>query len=270
MPIATPNPWLTCHSPNPLARLRLFCFPYAGASGRVFRTWSEALPKLLEVCPIELPGRWTRRREALVDQLLPLVNQLCFGIRPLLDMPFALFGHSFGALLAFEVTRRLRRLGWGKNPTHLFLSGQRAPQLGPVVGPPIHDLPNDIFVDALDKRYGGVPEVLRLEPELLELFTPVMKADLKALETYVYTEENPLTCPITVFGGRRDKSTRADDLDGWSRLTTGKTSLHIIDGDHFFIEAKRESVLAAIVGALQQAGGQNCGRTLRVPEQTDH
>ena len=152
--------WLAFHKLNPQARLRLFCFHYAGGSARVFREWHDLLPTV-EVCPLQLPGRGTRIKEGSVRRVAPLVEQLARELSPKLDMPFAFFGHSMGALIGFELARLLRRER-GLNPAHLFISGRRAPQLR-AAGPPIHNLPDDEFIERL-RDYNGTPEEVLRHP----------------------------------------------------------------------------------------------------------
>ena len=189
---ANTNPWLVCWSPVPDAEMRLFCLAHAGASGSIFRQWQTGLPDWIEVCPVELPGRWARRRDTPFTQLAPLVEAIYEGIAPQLDRPFAIFGHSVGALLGFELTRHLRRHGQPE-PVHLFASAMRAPQrIPPATLEPLHKLPDAAFVTRMVKQYNGLPAAVLQDPELLELVLPATRADIEVAETYAYRGEAPL------------------------------------------------------------------------------
>lgn len=225
---------ITCPKPIPQASLRLFCFPYAGASSLVFRSWSNSLPSSVEVCPIELPGRGTQMRLAPFSQLEPLVHCIACALLPHLDKPFGFFGHSMGALISFELTRLLRQK-YGTIPVHLFLSGRRAPQILNSK-PPIHNLPEPAFIEEL-RILNGTPEAVLENAELMQLLLPILRADFAVLETYVYTEQPPLACSITAFGGLQDQEVNLEEIEAWRQQTSGSFSLHMLPGDHFFINS---------------------------------
>lgn len=169
---------------SPHTRLRLFCFPYAGGSSLIFRQWPQYLPSAIEVCPVHLPMRHNRMHEAAPTRLLTLVESIAHAIRPLLDMPFAFFGHSMGAIISFELARTLRAQGAGE-PAHLFASGHRAPQLpNPVL--PMYNLPDSELLKEINRLNGTPPEVLE-HPELMQLMLPLLRADFEAIETYSYS-----------------------------------------------------------------------------------
>ncbi|MEQ8964161.1 MAG: alpha/beta fold hydrolase, partial [Coleofasciculus sp. C2-GNP5-27] len=156
--VQTSKSWVICRKPNAQAKLRLFCFHYAGGGAWSFRDWSDNLPSSVEVCSIELPGRGFRLAEAAFTSLDPLVRAIADVLVPHLDKPFAFFGHSMGGLVSFEVARVLRT-NQGLNPVHLFVSAHRAPQL-PDPDPPIHNLPEPEFLDELRHLEGTPEEVL--------------------------------------------------------------------------------------------------------------
>ncbi|MBE9170818.1 thioesterase [Pleurocapsales cyanobacterium LEGE 06147] len=232
MTIASSNPWITCPNPNPHASLRLFCFPYAGGGALSFRGWSAQLPLTVEVCPIELPGRGMRLREAPFTQLVPLVEAIAESLLPYLDKPFAFFGHSMGALVSFEVARYLC---WvcADSPAYLFVSGRRAPQL-PDPDPPIHALPEAEFIEEL-RRLNGTPETVLANDELMQLLLPVLRADFAVLETYTYQPEPPLSCPLAALGGLQDPDVSGEMLKAWQEQTSTDFSLQMFPGDHFFL-----------------------------------
>src|SRR5438552_2333015 len=150
--------WVLRPRPDPRARLRLFCFPYAGGGASQFRTWAEGLPPEVELCPVQLPGREGRLRETPFTRIAPLVAALVTALRGYLDTPYAFFGHSLGALVGFELARALRRTG-GPGPRGLLVSAYRAPDL-PDPDPPLHLLSSPAFWDELRRLNGTPPEVL--------------------------------------------------------------------------------------------------------------
>ena len=224
--------WIACRQPRPQAHLRLFCFPYAGGGASIFRTWSDGLPAEVEVCPIQLPGRGTRLMEPLFTQLSPLIRALAQALLPLLDKPFAFFGHSLGAVVSFELARQLRRQ-YGVQPVRLFVSASRAPQL-PHRGLPVHTLPEGDFLAELRRLNGTPTEVLEHE-ELMQIALPVLRADFAVYETYRYPTEPPLNYPISAFGGLRDRTVSQSDLEAWREQTSVSFSRQMFPGDHFFL-----------------------------------
>jgi surfactin synthase thioesterase subunit len=250
--LSSESPWIECFSPNPQASIRLLCFPYAGGGARIFRTWSKRLPPWVEVCAVELPGRGSRLEEAPYDSLKPLLADFHGEIGPYLDKPFALFGHSMGGVLAFEFARELRRRG-EPDPALLCVSGFGAPQIPRDVRVHYHDLPETEFFERLKKLNGTPPEVLAY-PELMQLFLPMIRADLKLIETYRYLPEGPLTCPILVFGGREDEEVPEASLRAWRDQTSASFSLRIFSGGHFFIHSAAEALLKELSAHLPDLG----------------
>ncbi|NEO29470.1 MAG: thioesterase [Symploca sp. SIO3C6] len=237
------NSWVTCPQPNPTAKLRLFCFHYAGGRALMFHTWPEKILPDIEVCPIELPGRGMRLMKPPFTHIQPLIKALEKALLPLLNKPFAFFGYSMGALISFELTRLLRRKS-NLSPVHLFVCALHAPQM-PDPHPPIHALPKSKFLQEL-RRYNGTPEEVLSSPELMKLFLPTLRADFSVLETYVYTPEAPLDCPITAFGGLQDWKASADDLKAWREQTKVEFSLEMFTGDHFFLNSSESLLLNSV------------------------
>lgn len=241
------NTWVKYPRPNPQANLRLFCFPYAGGLARSFRDWSDHLPETIEICSIELPGRGTQIKSPLFTRLQPLTQAIAHALRLHLDKPFAFFGHSMGGLVSFEVTRLLRK-DFGVMPVHLFVSGRRAPQLKPTKLP-IHNLPRREFIEEL-KHLNGTPSEVLKNYELMELMLPILRADFAVLETYNYTSETPLSCPIAVFGGLEDLEVSYEELEAWREQTSSEFSLDMFQGDHFFIHSTQQLLLQLIAQKL--------------------
>jgi medium-chain acyl-[acyl-carrier-protein] hydrolase len=235
--------WIAFRKPNPQARLRLFCFPYAGAGASIFRTWSDGLPADVEVCPVQLPGRGTRLMETPFTQLTPLVQALAQALVPLVDKPFAFFGHSLGALVGFELARQLRRQS-DVQPVRLFVSADRAPQI-PHRDRPIHALPEREFLVEL-RRLNGIPGKVLEEVDLMRIMLPVLRADFGVCETYAYSTEPPLDCPISAFGGLQDHRVSRGDLEPWRDQTNVSFSLRMFPGDHFFLNTTQPLLLQVL------------------------
>jgi medium-chain acyl-[acyl-carrier-protein] hydrolase len=226
----------------------LICLPYAGGSASIYRAWPGGLDGDVELAAIQLPGRGPRLREAPFTQMVPLLEGLVEAITPLCDVPVALFGHSMGALVAFELARRLRderRIG----PTRLLLSGRRAPQIPGPGGAPLSNRSREQFLDEL-RRLGGTPEEIFAYPEVLELALPALRADFEVIETWHSPSGIPLSLPLVVFGGQDEFAGRVADLDAWQVHTTGPFALHLLPGDHFFLHSAQDQLVARVRAAL--------------------
>jgi medium-chain acyl-[acyl-carrier-protein] hydrolase len=243
--------WLAYREVNPRARLRLFCFPYAGGGASAYRGWAPALPFDVEVCPVQLPGRESRLREPAFNRPEPLIAALAEALQSHLDLPFAFFGHSMGALLSFELARELRRRG-GSLPLHLFVSGRRAPQV-PVREEDIHDLPEPEFIAKL-RELNGTPEEVLQHSELMRLLVPVLRADFAVNETYMFQPEEPFGMGISAFGGLADAEVNRADLVGWREQTRGAFRLRMLPGDHFFLHSARDLLTEAVARDLAALG----------------
>jgi medium-chain acyl-[acyl-carrier-protein] hydrolase len=246
-PVST---WIVRPNPNEHADLRLFCVPHVGGSAMIFRTWPQDLPDYVEVCAIELPGRGRRIKEAPFSCLRSLVDALADSILPYLDRPCALFGHSFGALVCFELARELRnRLV--PIPVLLCVSGAKAPQFL-VDGSSIHMLPDPRLIDKV-RRLGGTPEAVLENEELVSALLPALRADFEALETYVYSDATPLRCPILGLGGAADHRVDRDSLRAWAEHTIAGFKLEMFPGDHFFIHQAQPQILQTLGAALEHS-----------------
>ncbi len=233
------NRWFVVPKERKSAPVRLFCFPYAGGGTSAFREWPEKILPEVEVYLVELPGRGRRIRENLETKINPLVQNLAGAIAPYLDKPFVFFGHSMGALIAFELTRLLRAR-FNMLPEMLFVSGRGAPHV-PDKQEPFHILPDDLFLEKLKELNGTPQEVLENE-ELMQLMLPILRADFTLCETYFYDPQEPLSCPITVFGGLEDHSVEHSALKEWQKHTQDEFSLHLLAGDHFFIYSSKDQL----------------------------
>lgn len=243
--------WLAYREVNPQARLRLFCFPYAGGGASAFRGWAALLPKDFEVCPVQLPGRESRLREAPYTHVGPLVQSLAEVLQPLLDLPYVFFGHSLGSLVAFELARELRRRG-AALPLHLFASGRRAPHL-PAREEPIHQLPEPEFIVKL-RELNGTPEEVLQHAELMRLIVPILRADFGVNENYEFTPEPPFDFGISAFGGLSDKDVTKEDLGAWGDHTRGRFRQRMLPGDHFFLHAGKDLIAEAMARDVADLG----------------
>lgn len=243
MTALTGSSWVVRSQGAEPAVLRLFCFPYAGGGAWVFRKWSMALPDAVEICAVQLPGRETRLNERPFSCLMSLVEDMSESLRPYFDKPFVFFGHSVGALVGFELARRLRRR-YERVPLHLFVSGSPAPQV-PNTEPPIHSLPEPEFLDRL-RRFNGTPPEVFEHRELMELVSPVLRADFALRETYEYVAEPPLECPVSAFTGVEDRDVPRPDAEAWREQTAHAFELHRFPGDHFFLHTAQRLLLERI------------------------
>jgi medium-chain acyl-[acyl-carrier-protein] hydrolase len=242
------TPWFVRVQATSRPLLRLFCIPYAGVGASAYHRWRGAFAPDIEVLALQAPGRESRLREAALTRIEPLLTAAAAAIRPYLDVPFAVFGHSLGALVAFELVRLLRA-SEGREPVHLFVSGRRAPHLPPR-HPPIADLPDPEFIVELGRRYGGIPAAVMSEPELLALLLPGLKADMGLFEAYRYELREPLGCPISAFGGALDAESSPADLEQWREQTTGAFSVRTFQGGHFFVQTAHAEVVRSIAATL--------------------
>jgi medium-chain acyl-[acyl-carrier-protein] hydrolase len=240
-----------CRRPNPAARLRLICFPFAGATSHSFSGNFEHLPERIrdqiEIWSVVLPGHVPGQAGAVFVDLAPLVAYLDDQLVELLQSPFAFFGHSMGALISFELARRLdecERVG----PAHVLISGRRAPTR-PGQSTHLHRLSDDQLRRRL-RTLGGTPEEVLGNDELLALVLPILRADLQLCESYVFVPSAPLACSMTAMYGARDEHLSAADVVAWEEQTTGAFSWHRVPGRHFFLEESRAIAIDRIAQDL--------------------
>ena len=237
---------------HPQPRLRLFCFAHAGGAASVFSNWSSYVPAGVEVWPVQLPGRQNRLSEPPFAHISEMVQALAPVLQEYLDIPFAFFGHCMGAHLSFELACQLRGLA-APLPKHLFVAARRAPQL-PDPNTHCHQLSEPIFLKAVS-NLNGLPREFVENKELVRLMLPTLRADFEAVETYTYTDREPLGCAISAFGGTEDFSVTSDELVRWRNQTTGTFRFHLFPGDHFFVHSHQSSVLKTISQEIGQLIG---------------
>jgi surfactin synthase thioesterase subunit len=229
--------------------MELICFPHAGGSASFYFPLSQVLSPAVELLALQYPGRQDRRTEKCVDNVSELADRILDVLAVRQERPFALFGHSMGGVLAFEVAQRLIHKA-GRKPLWFFSSSRRAPSTH-----------RDSAIHLRDD--AGVVEELRLlagaeagwlaDKELLASFLPAIRSDYKAIETYRYQPAPPLDCPITAFMGDADPYTTVDEAEKWRDHTTSGFDLHVFGGGHFYLDAHRNEVAQTIGSALTSA-----------------
>jgi medium-chain acyl-[acyl-carrier-protein] hydrolase len=225
-------PWIVSAPQRaPQARVRVLCFPHAGGGATPYFRWAAALAPTVEVLAAQLPGREARYDEPLLTHLAPALDALDAAVLEYLDKPLVLFGHSMGALFAFEFARRLRARR-PDLPHALCVSARQAPQLPPP--PSLHQLPEEAFIAAID-RFGGTPKEVWRDPELRQLILRTLRADLALLETHPVRPEPPLACPLLAYGGQQDPSVPEPALRAWSVQTRGPFQATLLPGGHHYL-----------------------------------
>lgn len=246
--------WLWRPLPRPDARLLLLCFPHAGGSPSAFHRWAETLPAEVELLAVRLPGRQTRIGERPYDDWDELLHWLGQVVSAVVDRPFALFGHSLGAMMAYELTRRLTA-GASAAPHRILLAGCRAPDV-PLLLPAIHRLPDDEFTRNLSLVANAPPEVLA-DRRMMRFVRPLMRADLTLAETWPPVAPTRVQVPATAFAGRDDTVAPPWSTHRWSRFV-GSFTIYVLAGDHFFIRsgdgAFLELLAAELTAALTEVG----------------
>jgi medium-chain acyl-[acyl-carrier-protein] hydrolase len=242
------TPWLVRQAGGP-RRFRLYCFPHAGGSAQNYRHWQSRFSSAIEVCAVQLPGRGQRMAETPFSDLSSLVKALAPIIAHQSHLPFAFFGHSMGALIAYELARycQLHDL---PQPKALFVSGTAAPQHRPP-SENIHKMNDEEMTVKLATFNGTPPEILQ-HKELMALVLPMMRADFTMVENYHYIPAPILTMPITVLAGREDPRTTPEQADGWAKETSNICRVQWFEGDHFFINHETDAVIDCITADLHE------------------
>lgn len=240
------NPWFPFGT-APDAGIRLLCLPHAGAGAAVYRSWGASLPSGIAVCPVQPPGREKRHREPPLTSAHELASLLAGQVIACVPPPYALFGHSTGALTSFQLARRIRELG-GPAAVHLFVSGRPAPQIAlkrtALGGLTVTDLA------AVLRELGGTPEAVLRDEDMLRRIHPVLVADFTVNEDYDYQPQPPLAIPLTVFTATRDPGTSSAQAAAWAEQTSAAFRLRPVEGDHFAVFERASEVQQEIAGAL--------------------
>jgi surfactin synthase thioesterase subunit len=238
--------WLTFPQPRDGAAVQLLCFPHAGGGASLFHPLAALLPPSIGLAAVQLPGREARLAEPLHTRMAPLIHELADALAPALRKPTAFFGHSMGALIAYELARELVRRGQPA-PASLIVSGRRAPTFRGQEAP-LHTLPDDAFVAELVRRYDAIPQAILAERDLMALFLPILKADFAVFETHRHEDGPPLPCPIAIYGGDTDPQTA--EMAGWATLCGGPATHRVFPGGHFYLVPQRQALAAALAEDL--------------------
>ncbi|WP_329216679.1 alpha/beta fold hydrolase [Streptomyces sp. NBC_01485] len=263
--VSAPETWLT-----------LYCLPHAGGSAQPYAGLATAVPPGVRVVPLELPGHGRRLRERPLREMGQVVTEVIrlMGLPGLPESPdltglpdptgegdgrgrpFALFGHSFGALVGYETTRRLRQLG---TPPELLLVSARNSPVWPLSHEPLHALADPSFTAGVS-RMGGIPQALLAQPAVLQVFLPSLRADLRMVETYAHTHREPLDVPIAAFVGLQDRLTDPAGMAAWAEQTSRPFDLTPVRAGHFFLdEPEFRTALAARLARLAPPAGEGEG-----------
>jgi surfactin synthase thioesterase subunit len=238
--------WVRQLAKRPAAGVRLFCFHYAGGAASVFRRWPKSLPDSVSPVAIQLPGREDRFGEPVFDRMEPLVDTLVELLDPHLDLPFAFFGCSMGARVAFGLSHALRDRG-KPLPEALFVAASPGPSL-PIRVPGWDE--SDELLIAYMRDLGGTPEGVLSDESLLSVILPTLRADLTTVATWPYQELEPLPVPIHALAGSGDHYATPDRMLAWSKETAAEFTHHVLPGDHFFIHGAADSVIDIVSGEL--------------------
>jgi pyochelin biosynthesis protein PchC len=238
--------WIRRFRAGPPAATRLICFPYAGGSASYFFHLAAALRPEVEVFAVQYPGRQDRLDEPLVDDIGELADRTVAALQSSADRPTGFFGHSMGAVVAYEVARRWEHR-YGLALTHLFVSGRTAPSRPRETTVHLRD---DEGIRAEVAELGGPNAEVLAHPELAPLVMPPIRNDYKAIETYRYQQGPPLTCPITALIGDADPVVTPDEAAAWAGHTTGPFELRVFPGGHFYLTDQEEQVLDTIRASI--------------------
>ncbi|MCM2576364.1 thioesterase II family protein [Streptomyces meridianus] len=245
--------WVRRFHPADTARARLVCFPHAGGSASYYFPVSRALSPRLDVLAVQYPGRQDRRSERCLTDVRDLADAVAAELLPWCDRPTALFGHSLGATVAFEVALRLQEAGTA--PLMLFASGRRAPSL-PREGERVHLSCDDELVATL-RRMSGTNAAVLADEELMHSLLPAVRGDYRAAETYRYRPGPSLVCPIQVLNGEADEEVTAEEARGWSRHSVAGCTLSWFTGGHFYLTDNAPEVIRLLedeIGKLLPRG----------------
>jgi pyochelin biosynthetic protein PchC len=246
--VADQSRWIRTFQPSPESRMRLFCFPFAGGAASYYFPYSTALSPRFEVQAIQYPGRQERRKEPCVENISDLADSIFDALSCATDRPYAFFGHSMGAVVAYEVARRLQRAG-RRGPRWLFVSGRRAPSRHRAESVYRRD---DSGLVAELRTLGGTDPRWLDDAELLATILPPIRSDYRAIETYRHVPGPPLDCPVTALAGDSDPYASVGEVTAWQEHSAAEFQLRLFAGGHFFLDAYRQEVLDIISGTLKE------------------
>ncbi|CAL9339834.1 thioesterase II family protein [Streptomyces sp. enrichment culture] len=255
------SPWIRRWNQGPAARLTLICLPHAGGSAGFYRPWAALTPPEVELVGIQYPGREDRFDDPASTGMGELVTAVADAVLPLLDRPYALFGHSMGSAVAWELAHELDRRGV-PGPRRLFASGRAAP--GTAVTGQLHRQDDDVLCAEL-ARLGGTSREVLDDPGLRPLVLTAVRHDYRIIETHRPDRRPPLSCPIHVLTGDADPELGAErsreGAGGWADLTTARTEVRVFPGDHFYLTPRRREVVTTVLRRLDPSLTTDARRT---------
>ncbi|PID43654.1 MAG: hypothetical protein CSA52_02805 [Gammaproteobacteria bacterium] len=268
----TASPWITCYVPRPYAAVRLICIPHGGGGPQSYKTWAEQLPEHIEVLALGFPGRGSRYAEAAIHSMPPLADGITEALKPFLDKPYALFGHSVGALVAYEAACRIRATGL-MQPMRLIVSAHETPE-NSYTDQPMYTLSDSELLDKIG-ALGLVPEDAMQNTELVQFILPALRADFELSETYTYRPSEALALPVTAMLGVDDPLLNKNAMQQWEKYTTAAFTLRCYQGDHFYTVSAEQQVLDDIAAELtedlqQQPASILEGEVVDYPQQCLH
>lgn len=243
-----PSPWILEGPTQKPGRCRLLCFPYAGGGASLFTGWNSLSPSA-QVVAVQLPGRENRLRESPATKLEDIIPSLLEAIGPQLFGPWAVFGHSFGGLVAYETARAAIRDGY-QQPEGVFVSACRPPDVASRFPKLLHTLSDDDLIAALEDL-GASPSPVLSDPEMRRLVLPAVRADIELCETYEFVPDDVLEAPITAFSGADDHHADAAEMKRWHEFTHGPFTQRILPGGHFFLKSDPALVAAHLKELLE-------------------
>lgn len=233
-----------------MEKIKLICLPYAGGSATVYFKWRKLITETIQIEPVELAGRGKRFKQPFYNDVNEAVDDITKSVyENISNSPYAVFGHSMGSLLAYELVNKLVKLGC-REPEHIFFSGRCPPHIVKN-GAKLHLLPDEEFKECI-LGIGGTSKEIFESTELCNIFIPVLKADYKIVEEYVYTPDRDyrFSCPITALSGSDDEGTTFDEMLEWKKYTNNEFNCCQFNGGHFFIHSQMENVLELINKSL--------------------
>jgi surfactin synthase thioesterase subunit len=234
--------WIANHVKRPNPQIRLFTFPFAGGGPSIYRSWPQQISDSIEVISMHYPGRESRFSETPVHSMRELVEGICEAIDELLDLPFSFFGCSMGGVVAFETATEIKRIT-GKQPEKFIVAAGKAP--GYTVKNPLHTMTDERLIETISS-YGGIPEGVLKNRELLRLFLPVFRADFSVYETYQYDGEKRLDAPVMAYYGLEDRFVGEENVKLWASFTTRECRQRAFPGGHFFISQNRDLLIQSL------------------------
>lgn len=246
--MAGDNLWLPKTHSEGQNRTQVFCFPHAGGGSAIYHRWEKLLPRHLGVVPIKLPGRESRFNETSHDNIETLIAAMAPEIVDAMHEPFALYGHSMGGLIAYELAQHLRKQ-YAKSPRALFVSASRSPDRFKE-NQTLHRLPDEEMIRSLVRDFGRGGEVSAAELDMMRMMSDTIRADLKLLETYEHATQDPLPCPIIGIAATEDHKVTVSDVNGWRAFTTERFTMRTMPGHHFFLREQEKAITELIASRL--------------------